>query len=209
MTVRGKVKNGKVLLALSSPRGFVMRYVACGLVLVGGTLLASFSGSAGAEEFKLEPGFTLLFNGKNLDGWKTKKGGAALDGMTEAYQGRFKVKDEILVIDPKVKGDVVIDTAKALKGDLHIKFDFLPGPGCNNDLFLRGLKFDLIPKTVKSIKQDEWNEFEIVVTSTKVVYKCNGVIERTSTAKVESSPFGIRAEYGPIQFRRIRIKETP
>jgi hypothetical protein len=22
-----------------------------------------------AEEFKLEPGFTLLFNGKNLDGW--------------------------------------------------------------------------------------------------------------------------------------------
>ena len=26
--------------------------------------------SLSAEEFKLEPGFTLLFNGKNLDGWK-------------------------------------------------------------------------------------------------------------------------------------------
>ena len=27
-----------------------------------------------AGEFKLEPGFTLLFNGKNLDGWREAKG---------------------------------------------------------------------------------------------------------------------------------------
>jgi hypothetical protein len=27
-----------------------------------------------ADDFKLEPGFTLLFNGKNLDGWKEASG---------------------------------------------------------------------------------------------------------------------------------------
>ena len=47
---------------------------------------------AAAGDFKLEEGFTFLFNGKNLDGWKTSKGGEALDGKTEAYKGRFVVK---------------------------------------------------------------------------------------------------------------------
>src|SRR5207244_708099 len=97
-----------------------------------------------------------------------------------------------LVINPKVKGDVVIETGRELKGDLHIKFEFNPGNGCNNDLFLRGLKFDLIPKTVKSIKEGEWNQFEITALGDQVEYKCNGQVERKSKAKTPSSVFGIR-----------------
>ena len=50
-------------------------------------------------EFKLEPGFTLLFNGKNLDGWRQKSDKAPLEGKTEAYNGRFKVVDGRLVYD--------------------------------------------------------------------------------------------------------------
>jgi len=164
---------------------------------------------APAGDFKPEPGFTLLFNGKNLDGWKTKSGGESLEGKTEAYKGRFKVMDGKLVIDPKVKGDVVIETAKELKGDLHIKFEFMPGPGCNNDLFLRGLKFDIIPKSLKGVKEGEWNEFDIIAKGATVEYKCNGVLQRTSKAKTASSAFGIRAEFGPIQIRHIWAKETP
>lgn len=184
-----------------------MRYLISGLLLAGGAMVASFTASAGAQDFKLEEGFKLLFNGKNLDGWKTKTGGKVLDGETEAYNGRFTVKEGILIIDPKVKGDVVIETAKPLKGDVHIKFDFKPGKGCNNDLFLRGTKFDLVPGTVKSIKQDEWNELEIVVTGAKIEHKCNGKSERTSSAKKDESPFGIRAEYGPLEIKNIRVKE--
>jgi hypothetical protein len=56
------------------------------------------------DDFKLEPGFTLLFNGKNLDGWKEAGGQrAALDGKTEAFGGRFKVAEGRLVYDPGVK----------------------------------------------------------------------------------------------------------
>jgi hypothetical protein len=175
------------------------------------TLLTAFIVASGAPagEFKPEPGFTLLLNGKNLDGWKTKTGGESLDGKTEAYKGRFKVVDGKLVIDPKVKGDVIIETAKPLKGDIHIKFEFMPGPGCNNDLFLRGLKFDIIPKSLKGVKEGEWNEFEIVTKGATVEYKCNGVVQRTSKAKTDSSVFGIRAELGPIEIRHMRVKETP
>src|SRR5215207_8483753 len=89
-----------------------------------------------------EDGFAPLM-GKTLDGWKAKKGGAPLDGKAEAYKGRFKLTEGVLVIDPKVKGDVVIETAREIKGDAVIRFDFHPGKGCNNDLFFRGQKFDI------------------------------------------------------------------
>jgi hypothetical protein len=59
----------------------------------------------------------LLFNGKDLSGWVEKTGGAALDGKAEAYKGRFAVKDGAVVIDPKVKGDVRIVTAREFAGE--------------------------------------------------------------------------------------------
>jgi hypothetical protein len=188
-------------------QGAFMRTFRGVFLVVSLGLLVSWQGFARAGDFTLEPGFVLLFNGKNLDGWKTKSG-EALEGKTEAFKGRFKVLDEKLVIDPKIKGDVTIETAKQFKGDARIKFEFLPGPGCNNDLFLRGIKFD-IKKGLKAMKDGEWNQFEIIVKGDKAEFKCNGQTERTAAAKTASSPLGIRAEYGPIEIRRLRVKEMP
>ena len=162
------------------------------------------------EEFKLEPGFTLLFNGKNLDGWKEASGKKeALDGKTEAYNGRFKVVDGVLVYDPAVKGDLYIETAKEFGKDVHIKFDFKPGPKCNNDLFLRGTKFDIIPgnKENKNVKDGEWNTLEIVVTGDKLEHKINGEVVRTSKAGAKATPFKLRAEFGAIEIKNLRVKE--
>jgi Domain of Unknown Function (DUF1080) len=159
-----------------------------------------------ADDFKPEEGFTLLFNGKDLTGWKTTKG-ESLDGKTDAYDGRFKAADGVLTIDPKVKGDVRIETQKEFGNDLHIKFDFLPGKGCNNDLFLRGLKFDLKIEDVKEWKQDEWNSFEIVLKGDKAEFKVNDKVIKTMTVKGKGTVFGLRAEFGPMQVRRMRVKE--
>ena len=178
------------------------------LGLVGVLLLCLplISGRAG-DDFKLEPGFTPLLNGKNLDGWKQKKkGGDSLAGKTEAFNGRFKVVDGVLVIDPKVKGDVVIETEKKYGKDVIIRFEFKPGNGCNNDLFFRGIKFDLAKGNVKNLKEGEWNELEIISTESKVEYNCNGELQRMNKTKMDSTPFGIRAEFGPVEIRRLRIK---
>ena len=163
-----------------------------------------------AGDFKIEPGFTLLFNGKNLDGWKEASGKKeSLDGKSEAYKGRFRVDDGKLVYDPAVKGDLYIETTKEFAKDVHIKFDFRPGPNCNNDFFLRGTKFDIIPgnKENKNVKEGEWYLFEIVVKGDKIEHKINGETVRTSKAGATATPLMLRAEFGAIEIKNIRAKE--
>jgi hypothetical protein len=163
-----------------------------------------------AGDFKLEAGYVLLLNGKNLDGWREAGGKKdSLDGKTEAYDGRFKVVDGKLVYDPAVKGDRYIETVKEFGKDVHIKFDFKPGPKCNNDLFLRGTKFDIIPgnKENKNVKEGEWSTFEIIVTGDTIEHKINGTTARTSKVKGPATPFKLRAEFGAMEVKNIRAKE--
>jgi len=175
--------------------------------IVSGLIVAVLALPAGAaDDFKLEEGYTLLLNGKDLTGWKLRKGGESLDGKTATADKRFSVKEGVLVIDPNVKGDIIIDSAKSFDKDVHIKFEFKADAGCNNDLFIRGAKFDIKKGDVKNLKEGSWQTFEIVVKDKKIEFKCDGENQKTAEAK-QGSPLGVRAEFGPIQIRNMRYKE--
>jgi hypothetical protein len=182
-----------------------MRVFSCFLFLSGLAGLLTLS-SAHAGEFKLEKGFTLLFNGKNFDGWQTKGKKESLADKTEAFKGRFKAKDGSIVIDYEVKGDSYIETTKEFGKDVTIRFDFKPGKGCNNDFFIRGTKFDITPK-IKGVKDGEWNTMEIIVDGENVEHKINGESARKSKAKAGATTFMIRAEFGVIEVKNVRVKE--
>jgi len=160
-----------------------------------------------------EPGFTPLFNGKNLDGWReadNKKQNESLDGKAEAYKGRFKVEGGMLVIDPAVKGNLFIETAREFGKDVHIKLEFEPGPKCNNDLYLRGTKFDIVPGKKENEKSTEgkWHTLEIVVQGDKVEHRIDGETVRSkSKVGAKATPFMLRAEFGAIRYKNIRVKE--
>lgn len=188
-----------------------MRALSCLVfVLSAGVVVA-------ADDFKLESGYRLLFNGKNLDGWQTKAAGKdgkpmSLEGKTEAFDKRFVVKDGELVIDPAVKGDRYIETQKDLSGDFTIRFDFNPGEGCNNDLLFMGTKFDIkagekSKDAVKGVKLNEWNKMEIAVKGGTVEYTINGEKAGTQKTKGEKGPFQLRAEFGPMSVKNLRISD--
>ncbi|MFO0801908.1 MAG: DUF1080 domain-containing protein [Gemmataceae bacterium] len=164
-------------------------------------------GFAAADEPKADPGFTLLFNGKDFTGWKPKGKKDSLEGKTEAFGGRFKVKDGELVIDPSVKGDVRIESEKEFAKDFVISFEFKPDAKCNNDLFIRGQKFDLSTQNVKNMKEGAWNPVVITMKDGKIEFKVNGESVRTANTKVEKSTFEIRAEFGAMQVRKFQVKE--
>jgi hypothetical protein len=184
--------------------------MSCALLSAILGLLMVFSHGLTAGDFKPEPGFTLLFNGKNLDGWREAKGKkATLDGKTEAYQGRFKVVAGVLVYDPTVKGDHYIETVREFGKDVVIKFDFKPGPKCNNDVFLRGTKFDIIPgnRENKNVKEGEWSTLEITVEGNRIEHRINGVLVRLTRAGAKATPLMLRAEFGALQVKNLRVRE--
>lgn len=159
---------------------------------------------------KTEPGFTSLFNGKNLDGWRQKSDKVALDGKTEAYKGRFRVENGILHYDPKPGGDRYIETTKEYTKDVHFKFDFNPGPKCNNDILFRGTKFDIVPgnKENKTVKEGEWYTFELIAKGDEIIHKINGETARTTkNVKGKANNIVLRAEIGAMQVKNIRVKE--
>lgn len=171
-------------------------------------LLLSASVIVAADDFKPEPGFKLLFNGKNLDGWQTQTGKKMpLDGKTEAFKGRFKIVDGELVIDPAVKGDVRIETRHQFGQTVTLRFEFKPDEKCNNDLFLLGTKFDITLAAIKNVKKDEWNKMEILIQDGKAAFTCNGQLVRSIPAKGDKSTFAIRAEFGAISIRKLRASE--
>lgn len=175
-----------------------MRNLACSM-LAGLLLVPSLLAVAP------EDGFTPLFNGKDLTGWKVQKG-EPLDEKTDVKNNRIQVLDGELVIDGKTKGNLVIETTREFANDVHIAFEFKAGPGCNNDLYFRGNKFDIKTGDVKNLKMDEWQLFEIIVEGDTVTFKCDGETQRTGKVKA-ASPLGIRAEFGSIAYRNLRFKE--
>lgn len=178
--------------------------LALGLALLPHDATAQAGASADA-------GFTLLFNGQNLDGWKVAKTAQpeALDGKTEVNAGRIKVLNGLLSYDPAIKGNCYIETARRFAKDMQIKLEFKPGPGCNNDFILRGAKFDIVPgkKETEKVKEGEWQTLEITVKGDQIEFKIDGAVVRTAKAAPAASTFMLRAEFGVIELRNIQFKE--
>src|SRR4051794_28574341 len=98
--------------ALISPMMRVMqKHLVLFSAFVGCILMASLY----AEDFKPDAGFIALFNGTDLTGWHHADGWA-LDGKTDAGDGRYTVKDGVLVGNAS-PGRVLLWTTKEFKGD--------------------------------------------------------------------------------------------
>src|SRR5438445_10261749 len=90
---------------------------------------------AADDEFQLEPGFTRLFNGKDLTGWRL--GQEVLDGKTETDDKRFKAKDGVIVIQGAAKIEDLY-TVPEFNRDFTLRLEFRAGPKANSGLYLRG-----------------------------------------------------------------------
>ena len=163
-----------------------------------------------AGDFKLEDGFKLIFNGKDLDGWQPKGKKDSLAGKTDAFKGRFKVKDGTILVDYETKANSYLETTHRYAKDAHFKFDFKAGAGCNNDILFRGTKFDIVPGKgeTKDVKEGEWLTYELIAVGDKIEHKINGkTVRAAKAAKAVESTFVLRAEFGVIEYKNIRVKE--
>ncbi len=180
------------------------------------TLFASAASASGEE-----PGFRPLFNGKDLTGWKCR--GTDLAGKTATDDGRFVVKDGILVISgskdrpPKMEE---IDTAHSFDSDFTLRLEFRASRGANSGLHLRDkvfahqLQIRDYPrvgpyKSLRQYRDGDWNAVEVVVSGDRARCTCNDELLEAALPIPEKGPIALQSELNVVEYRNIRIRSEP
>jgi hypothetical protein len=139
-------------------------------------LIATSAAFSEADDFKLEPGYTSLFNGKDLTGWKLGK--TILDGKTETANKKWHVTDGAIVIDDGSGGDIY--TVQEFNKDFNLKLEFRASPKADSGLYIRGPQLQVRDyPTVgpyKKVKFNDagWNELEVTTKSGLTSTSVNG-----------------------------------
>src|SRR4051812_10802086 len=169
------------------------------------------------------PGFTALFNGKDLTNWRQDEHDAAK---------HWTIQDGVLHYDGK--GDS-LRTAKDY-GDCELYVDWKIGPKADSGIYLRGKPQVQIwdnpvgsgglfnnkenpskPTVVADKPVGEWNTFHIVIRGDKVTVDLNGkrVVDNVTMENYpkydsplpSTGPIELQHHGNPLEFRNIYIKE--
>ncbi|MBI3410002.1 MAG: DUF1080 domain-containing protein [Planctomycetes bacterium] len=171
--------------------------------------------SAAGDDFKLEEGFTSLFNGKNFTGWRYYK--ELLDTKTETADKRFTVESGVIVAHVGT-GIKDLFTVKDFPGNFHLKLEFRASLKSDSGVYVRSSGHQLQVrdyirrgerKQLKKFKNDDWNELDVILTMAVAKCYCNGEYLEDLPVATKSGGIGLQAEDGKFEFRRIRIKELP
>jgi len=166
-------------------------------------LALALTGAARADEFKLEPGFTRLDNGKDLEGWTGNLTG-------------WSVVDGAIHLDVKKARSNIYSKVLPSKNCV-IRMQFKATPNADSGAFIHGKQLQVrdYPKAgpkeyAKPAKPaGEWNDLEFDITDGVAVVKLNGeVIEKAwKIGGNAKQGIGLQRERGDFDFRHIRIME--
>lgn len=189
--------------------------------------LALAAGIARAAE--PPPGFTALFNGRDLSGWKAEEGAAerwqVRDGVID-YDGKGKdlwtereYGDFVLKVDwrlMKAGGDSGIYLRGSSKSQINIWCDALGSGelyGYRTDASLpEAVRKGVTPSKRADRPVGEWNTFTITMRGERVTVELNGerIIHDAHLPGVKPrGPIALQSHGDPIQFRNIHIRELP
>ncbi len=155
-----------------------MRFVIVPFALLA-ALACVMTGKAG-DDFKPEPGYVSLFNGKDLAAWKYYKE-TDLTGKTETADKRFRVAGGVIIAE-EGKGIKDLYTVKAFNGEFNVKMEFRASLKADSGVYVRGPQLQVrdfirrkeMVKQLTKFKNDDWNELDITVKNGVVTTVVNG-----------------------------------
>jgi lysophospholipase L1-like esterase len=189
-----------------------------------------------AEDFKPDPGFVSLFNGKDLTGWgyrvtpprkapKVPKPDAPLvveikaeekfDGKTESSDGRYRAINGRLVITTPAEGRRIqaLSTQQDFPQDFILKLEFRATPNADSGVYLRKPQLQcrdfLVAGPYKDLKKyqaQDWNELIVTVKDGVARAECNGEVLEAALKLPETGPIGLEGDRGQMEYRRLQIK---
>ena len=191
-------------------------------------VLLLFATVAHAEDWKPDPGFRSLFNGKDLTGWcfraRVDDRSPAIGEVTETFDGkvessdagRYSARDGVLTINyPKGKRSLIaaLYTVEQFPGDFTLRLEFRASVKADSGIFVRKPQLQcrdyLVAgpyKTLTKYRPQDWNQIEVVVTGGVAHCTCNGEVLEAEFKLPETGPIGLEADSGQMEYRRIQIK---
>jgi hypothetical protein len=208
-------------------KGIAMRFTRCLLP----TLLLAYGAATmvrGADQPAVEPGYTALFNGKDLSGWKLRKsdgrnGWTVQDGVLMNKPPSTDLVSEKEYLNFQIRYDYRSfgNSGVGLRGRYEIQIDDSfgrpPRPNGNGAIYNQ-----LAPSQNVSKPRGEWQSIDAVINGDRITVIHNGVktvdnfqlkmptgIQYGDRLERESGPIILQGDHGQVDFRNIRIKELP
>jgi hypothetical protein len=167
--------------------------------------------SVAGDDWTPEQGYTSLFNGKDLAGWKYGKE-TDLAGKIETADKRFRVEKGIIIAE-EAKGTKDLDSIKVFNGELHLRMEFRAALKADSGVYIRGTQLQVrdFPRRkempqLKKFRNDDWNELDITVKHNVAVTKVNGKTltdEDTVTLLVKNGKPTALLNYKPVEVTKI------
>ena len=174
------------------------------------------------DDFKLEDGYMSLTNGEDLSGWGFREGEGkvveAFEGKGLSSDGRYLAKNgKIIVTTPSTRSKLgQLYTTKEFPKNFTLKLEFRASPNADSGVFIRKPQLQCRDyplagpyKTLTKYKAQDWNEMEVVVKDNVARCTCNGEVLEEALQLPATGPIGLEGDRGQMEYRRIRIKETP
>ena len=156
-----------------------------GLSLLAAALAALAAGGRADDRPRAEEGYTSLFNGKDLTGWRYGPKRESMAGRTETPDGRFKVQRGTLVAESKDNqgrgGIRDLYTVGDFNKNFRLKLEFRAAPRADSGVYLRGTQLQVRDyptvgpyKKLKNFKDGGWNELDVTVRGGTLLTALNG-----------------------------------
>lgn len=169
---------------------------------------------------KTDPGFTALFNGKDLTGWQyVGADHAVFDGQTASSDKRFTVVDGIITTRDRDRTKEPIRqlrTVAKFNGNFVLRLQFRAGVKADSGIFI-GTKqlqcrdYSTVGPYTKltQYKPQDWNQIEIIVSGNVARCTNNGeLLEAAMPVPAGPRDIGLEADAGVLEYRNIEILET-
>lgn len=192
------------------------------LIFTAILLLQFVASGSDSNDWKPDPGFISLYNGKDLSGWgyrdKEQKVLESFDGKTEASDGRYSAKGESIVVNPedKSKGPHLrqLWSTREFPKDFVLKIEFCAAVNADSGIFLRKPQLQcrdyLVAgpyKDLKNYKPQDWNTIIITVKDNVAHCECNGEVLEDALKLPATGPIGLEADRNQMEYRHIQLKE--
>jgi lysophospholipase L1-like esterase len=168
------------------------------------------------DDFSPEPGFTSLFNGRDLTGWGYADT-PAFDGKADSPDGRYTARNGRLVVTVarQERAYTRLYTTQKFAKDFVLKLEFRASPNADSGLFVREPQLQVRDYPIagpyyalKNYRPLDWNELVVTVKGGLAHATCNGEIMVDAFPVPATGPIGLESDKGQMEYRRIRIQEA-